>query len=64
MCRTAAVEEKGRRKRGKRSRQAGRPGQEEEEGGPGPRREYTEVGLVCRDDARVSVNLRVLKLSV
>ncbi|KAA0725601.1 Ankyrin-3 [Triplophysa tibetana] len=45
VCRTAAVEEKGRRKRGKRSRQAGRAGQEEEEGGPGPRREYTEVGL-------------------
>ncbi|XP_057214021.1 ankyrin-3 isoform X42 [Triplophysa rosa] len=44
VCRTAAVEEKGRRKRGKRSRQAGRAGQEEEEGGPGPRREHTEAG--------------------
>lgn len=50
MRRTAAVEEKGKRKRGKRSRQAGRAGQEEEGG-----REHTEVGLVCCDDARVSL---------
>ncbi|XP_073683782.1 ankyrin-1 isoform X11 [Garra rufa] len=41
--RTAGVEDKGRRKRGKRSRQANRAEQEEEVG-PGPRREHTEAG--------------------
>ncbi|XP_077062195.1 ankyrin 3b isoform X43 [Siphateles boraxobius] len=41
--RTAAVEEKGRRKRGKRSRQASRA-EQEEEGGPGPHRVHTEAG--------------------
>ncbi|XP_067285969.1 ankyrin-3 [Pseudorasbora parva] len=40
---TAAVEEKGRRKRGKRSRQASRAEQEEEVG-PGPHRAHTEAG--------------------
>lgn len=51
MRRTAAVEEQGKRKRGKRSRQAGRAGGEEEQG-PGPQTVHTEVGLVCS----VSVN--------
>ncbi|XP_056101858.1 ankyrin-3 isoform X8 [Rhinichthys klamathensis goyatoka] len=41
--RTAAFEEKGRRKRGKRSRQASRA-EQEEEGGPGPHRVHTETG--------------------
>ncbi|XP_016392303.1 ankyrin-3-like isoform X8 [Sinocyclocheilus rhinocerous] len=41
--RTAGVEDKGRRKRGKRSRQANRA-EQEEEGGPGPLREHTEAG--------------------
>ncbi|KTG00873.1 hypothetical protein cypCar_00023882 [Cyprinus carpio] len=39
--RTAGVEDKGRRKRGKHTRQANRA-EQEEEGGPGPLREHTE----------------------
>ncbi|XP_042623178.1 ankyrin-3-like isoform X10 [Cyprinus carpio] len=41
--RTAGVEDKGRRKRGKHTRQANRA-EQEEEGGPGPLREHTEAG--------------------
>ncbi|XP_052466876.1 ankyrin-3 isoform X3 [Carassius gibelio] len=41
--RTAYVEDKGRRKRGKHTRQANRA-EQEEEGGPGPLREHTEAG--------------------
>ncbi|XP_065098861.1 ankyrin-3 isoform X2 [Paramisgurnus dabryanus] len=41
--RTAAVEEQGKRKREKRSRQAGRAGGEDEQG-PGPQRVHTEAG--------------------
>uniref|UniRef100_A0A8C1TM90 Ankyrin 3 n=1 Tax=Cyprinus carpio TaxID=7962 RepID=A0A8C1TM90_CYPCA len=48
--RTAGVEDKGRRKRGKHTRQANRA-EQEEEGGPGPLREHTEVGFVCGADA-------------
>lgn len=50
MRRTAGVEDKGRRKRGKHTRQANRA-EQEEEGGPGPLREHTEVGFVCGADA-------------
>lgn len=58
--RTAGVEEKGRRKRGKRSRQASRAEQEEEMG-PRPHREHTEVGLVCSADANASAGLQCSK---
>lgn len=52
MRRSAGVEEKGKRKRGKRSRQASRA-ELEEESGPGPHREHTEVGVVCSDHASI-----------
>lgn len=57
---TAAVEEKGRRKRGKRSQQASRA-EQEEEGGPGPHRVHTEVGFVCSADAKASAGLQCAK---
>lgn len=60
MHRTAAVEEKSRRKRGKRSRQASRA-EQEEEGGPGPHRVHTEVGFVCSADANASAGLQCAK---
>lgn len=60
MRRIAGVEEKGRRKRGKRSRQASRA-EQEEEGGPRPHREHTEVGLVCSADADASAGLQCSK---
>ncbi len=57
MRRSAGVEEKGRRKRGKRSRQANRA-EQEEQGGPGPHKKPTEVGFVCGADASASAGLQ------
>uniref|UniRef100_A0A8C2D4H4 Ankyrin 3 n=1 Tax=Cyprinus carpio TaxID=7962 RepID=A0A8C2D4H4_CYPCA len=45
------------RKRGKRSQQANRA-EQEEQGGPGPHREHTEVGFVCSADANASAGLQ------
>lgn len=58
MRRTAGVEEKGRRKRGKRSQQANRA-EQEKQGGLGPHKEQpTEVGFVCGADASASAGLQ------
>lgn len=59
MRRSAGVEEKGKRKRGKRSRQASRA-ELEEESGPGPHREHTEVGLVCSAHASIMQDWTIL----
>ncbi|XP_026078846.1 ankyrin-3-like isoform X41 [Carassius auratus] len=61
--RTAYVEDKGRRKRGKHTRQANRA-EQEEEGGPGPLREHTEVGFVCGADASASAVCRTFQNSL